>query len=298
MTPRKTNILKAHGDYYTLTRAMSQDVCGEKNDRVHRKHLGQLCDEGYLAKTRMQVVSTLGATAPVYYLTRKGAEFLAAEVDPTYLCCCTLCPTWQHLLHWLAVAQFHIVLDRAFALQREACIGGWLGEWDVANPDEKEPERRYRLFTLLREEPKRLVCNPDAAFLLNAGGFSMVQYLEYDRATSATGQIAASKSPGYAELLKRSGHDRHFDNNVDEFRVLSVSPTPGRRDLLRKAFVGKDGAKLWRFAAWSEFTPETALFGAIFYPAEGDAGPLLKRANAPRAQEPAGAAPGSGGGPP
>ena len=78
MTPRLLKILNACGDYYTLTRAMIQNVCGETNDRVKRKHLQQLCDDGFLAKTRMQVVSSLEATAPVYYPTRKGAEYLAA----------------------------------------------------------------------------------------------------------------------------------------------------------------------------------------------------------------------------
>ena len=298
MIPRKRTILKAHGDYYTLTRAMSQDVCGEKNDRVHRKHLGQLGDEGFLNKTRMQVVSSLGATAPVYYLTRKGAEYLAAEFDERYLHCCTLCPNWQHLLHWIAVSQFHIVLDRAFAAQTHASIGGWIGEWQVANPEEKEPEKRYRLFTLWLEGTKRVVCNPDAAFLLCTGEFRIVHYLEYDRETSSLNQISASKSPGYVELLKRSGHDKHFDNNVDEFRVLSVSPTTRRRDLLRKAFVGKEGAKLWRFAAWSEFTPETGLCDAIWYPAEGEAVPLVKSAQRARERDLVGSAPGSEGGPP
>lgn len=283
MTPRLTTILKASGDYYTLTRAMTQDVCGEKNDRVMRKHLQQLVAAGYLAKTRMQVVSSMGAAAPVYYLTRKGAEWLAAEVDRKYLHCCTLCPNWQHLLHWTAVSQFKIVIDRGAALQTGVSIRDWLGEWDVVNPEAKEPEEKFRLFTLLKKEP-RLVCNPDAGFVLSMnaktteGRIDIAHYLEFDRETSAINQIAASKSPGYAELLKQNGHDRHFDNNVEEFRVLSVSLTPGRRDLLRAAFKGKQGAKLWKFASWTEFLPETALFEAIWYPVEGDPTPLVRRA--------------------
>ena len=120
MTPRHTRILKASGDYYTLTRAQLQDVCGETNDRVMRKLLQQLVGGGFQAKTRMQVVSSMGAAAPVYYLTRKGAEFLAAEVDPKYLHCCTLCPNWQHLLHWIAVSQF-----QRFVLSSR-CAGGYL----------------------------------------------------------------------------------------------------------------------------------------------------------------------------
>src|SRR6202521_323757 len=119
MIPRLRNILIAVADYYTLTRAQIQDVCAEKNDRVLRKHLQQLVERGFLRKTRMEVVSSLGATAPVYFLTSRGAEYLAAEVDEKFLHACTQTPNWQHLLHWITVAQFHIVLDQAIALQQQ-----------------------------------------------------------------------------------------------------------------------------------------------------------------------------------
>src|SRR5258708_2120198 len=108
MIPRLRNIMLAVADYYTLTRAQIQSVTGDTNDRVVRKHLLQLVKQGFLNKTGMQVVNPGdGAPAPVYFPSRKGAEFLAAEVDEKYLHACTLTPNWQHLRHWTTVADFH-----------------------------------------------------------------------------------------------------------------------------------------------------------------------------------------------
>lgn len=293
MTPRLLNILKALGDYYTLTRAQIQDVCEETNDRVMRKLLLQLCQQGLSCKTRMEVVNPgMGAPAPVYFPSRKGAEFLAAEVDPRYLHCCTQTPNWQHLYHWTQVAQLHIVLDRAVAVAEGVTIDGWLGEWDIANPDEKEPHKRYRLFTLLREKP-RLVCNPDAGFLLRFGPFAKVYFLELDRATSGIQQIANSKTPGFAELARVKGHRKHFPTNMDTFSVLSISPTPGRRDLLRAAIKDKDGAGLWKFCAWTDLA-KNAITEAIWYPCEGEASPLVRRNVGPSAADGVGSGAGSG----
>ena len=297
MTPRLLNILKAVADYYTLTRAQIQDVTGETNDRVVRKYLLQLCQEKLLSKARMEVVNPqMGAPAPVYFPSRRGAEYLAAEVDEKYLHVCTQTPNWQHMYHWTQVAQLHIVLDRAIARQTQASIGGWLGEWDIAS-DEKEPEKRYRLFTLLKEKP-RLVCNPDAGFLLCVGSFAKIYYLELDRATSGIQQIANSKTPGYAELLKQKKHLLHFPSNMDTFGVLSISPTPGRRDLLRKAIAGKDGCELWKFCAWPDFSPEHAITESIWYPCDGDAAPLVRRTAGQTAGAGVGSAMGSETGPP
>src|SRR5262245_9731175 len=98
MTPRLLNILKAVADYFALTRVQIQGVCGETNDRITRKLIDQLCRLGLIRRNRMEVVNPgMGASAPVYSLTRKGAEFLAAEVDEGYLHACTITPQWTTL---------------------------------------------------------------------------------------------------------------------------------------------------------------------------------------------------------
>ena len=273
-------ILKAVATFYTLTRVMIQSLCcpNDKNGRVTRKRIQQLVQLGLLNKTRMEVVnpaSREGAT-PVYFPSRKGLELLACELeDESWLDCCTQTPNWQHLLHWVTVASFHILVRQAIGLQIEASLAGWLGEWDTANLKEREPHKRYRLYTLLSEKP-RLICNPDAAFLLRVSQYAKIHYVEIDRGTSGIQQIAHSKTPGYAALAEKKLHGRHFATNTDSFFVLNVSPSAQRRDLLRKAIADKRGAGLWKFAAWPDLTPESLLYGPVWYRCEGDGQPLIR----------------------
>ena len=210
VSSRKLNVLKAVCVYYALTRAQIQRIVGVKNDRVMRAILQQLCAAGLLQKTRMQAVNpTAGAPAPVYFPSRLGAELVAAEFgDERYLHVTTKTPDWTHLLHWIGVADFHILLDRAIDQEDAVELLGWFGEWDEINPDAKQPHERYRLFTLIREKPSRLVCAPDAAFALAVGQHSKIYYLELDRGTSGIRQIANSKTPGYAALLAGRLHQR------------------------------------------------------------------------------------------
>ena len=49
-------------------------------------------------------------------------------------------------------------------------------------------------------------------------------------------QIAAAKTPGYAELQQTKGHRKHFpETSYDDFGVLMVTTSPGRRNQLAKA---------------------------------------------------------------
>lgn len=267
LIPRKLLVLKVVATYYTLTRAQIQRLVGVANDRVMRAILQDLCAAGLLQKTRMRVVnSTAGAAAPVYFPTRMGAELVAAEFgDGRYLNATTRTPDWPHLYHWVAVADFHVLLDQAIALLPGVTKLGWYGEWDVVNPHAEKPHERFRLYTLIRERPSRLVCAPDAVFALAVGPHSKCYFVEIDRATSGVQQIANSKPPGYAAMFSQGLFRRFFETTAETFTVLHVSPTPGRRDLLRKAISNKEAASLHRFAASTDWTSERALAAPIFY---------------------------------
>ncbi len=277
MTPRLLRILKLFR-YYAITRATIQRLTGETNDRVVRRLIDQLVRFGFIRRVRQEVVSpAMGAATPVYVLTRKGAEFLAAEVDPSYLHCCVTTPQWTTLYHTVQVVLLQIALEQAIERQTQVSLGRFLGEWDEVNPEAKEKTDRCHLATLLREKP-RLVCLPDAGFPLRVGAFAKAYYIELDRGSSSISKISNVKTPGYAELLKQQGHKKHFDTNMDTFSVLSVSLTPGRRDLLRKAVKSKDGAELWKFCAWDDFiSPERVLVEPVWFPCEGEPSPLVKR---------------------
>ena len=278
-------ILIAVATYYTMTRAMVQERCcpNDKDGRVTRKRILQLVQLGLLNKVRMEVVNPAfpqGLT-PVYYPSRKGLEFLACHLqEESWLDRCCATPNWQHLLHWVDVAKVHTMLDDAIAGQSLASLGGWFGEWDTINPEEREPHKRYCLYTLLNEKP-RLVCNPDFAFLLQVGGYSKIYYGEIDRGTSGIQQIANSKTPGFAGLAERKLHRRHFETNTDSFFVLHISPSAGRRDAIRKAIADKPGAALWKFAAQTDLSTETLLYEPVWHRCDGQVQSLIKRLPSP-----------------
>ncbi len=314
MNARKMKIMAVPYDYFPATRAQVMDVTGETNARVVRAILQELCQDGYLAKTRMQVAASLGALAPAYFGTRRGAELLAAERDERYLHTCVQSPNWQHLPHWINLSEIKIRFDKSAARQSLATIRPWLAEWDVANPEETAPEKRFTLYTAFPGE-KRLVCNPDSGFVLHVGPHAKAYMIEHDRHTTGIQAICASKTPGYMELARVKGHQRIFPGTADTFSILSISLTPGRRDLLRKSMKtwlerqaekhkGPKGEefiaamKLWKFASLSELNAETAFYGAIWYPVGGgDAAPLVRTPAAPTVSDPGSPAVGPGSSP-
>jgi hypothetical protein len=280
ITERDVAILLALVRYYVLNRMQIQRLCfpADQSGRITRRRIQTLVDARFIGRTQMQVYNpAAGTPAPVYFPARKGCEFLAEHGDDErFLATPTQTPQPHHLFHWLAVSDTHIALDAAIAAQQAASLTGWLSEWDIANKDESAPEKRYRIYTLINETP-RLVCAPDAAFLLASRGHAKVFYLEQDRNTSGALQIAASKTAGYAAMAERQLHRKHFpQTTLDTFSVLMVAPTTRRRDALKKAIREKPGSALWRFVAAPDLTAENFLFAPIFHPCDGEPLPLIK----------------------
>lgn len=272
LTERDFLVLLALVRYYVLNRQQIQRLVfpSDPNGRIARRRLQMLVDGHFINRQGVLIAHNNQSAAPVYFPARKGCELLAEHFeDERYLVTPTQAPIPHHTLHWLAVSDTHIAFDEA-TKGGEATIDGWINEWDVVNKDESAPEKRFRLYTLLREKP-RLVCAPDAAFLFDAQGQKRVFYLEQDRATSGVQQIASSKTPGYAAMAESHLHRRQFPTTTfDDFAVLMVAPTPKRRDALRKAISAKPGARLWRFVAAADLQPETLLSQPVFYACDDD----------------------------
>ena len=280
ITDRDIDILRKVARYYVVSRLHVQRLCfpDDRTGRATRRRLQALISANLIQRCRAPIFNPGGGSPwPAYYPSRLGAELLAQHLDDErFLATPTRSPEPFHLHHWLAVTDTHIALDQAIAGQNVVRLENWLNEWDVVNPQATQPEQRYRLYTLLRENP-RLVCAPDSAFLLAVGEHRKVFYLEQDRSTSGVRQIAARKTPGYAEMAKRHSHRRHFpDTTLPIFTVLMIVPTAGRRDALKKALRGKPGAEHWKFAVVSDLTPERFLHSPVFYPCEGEPTPLVK----------------------
>jgi hypothetical protein len=285
VTERDKSAVRAVAHYYTLTRQQIGSLCfpDDGDGRITRSRLQKLLDAGLINRTRMEVINPAvgaGIGAPVYYPSRKGCEFLAQETgDDSFLSVATHTPNWQHLYHWVAVAQLHILLDQAAAIAPEVTVEGWYGEWSIANPDENEPEKRYRLYTVVNADKPRVVCVPDAAFLLAKSNFRKVMFLEMDRDTTReASRVIAQKAPGYAGLATMRGHLRHFPTaNVEKFTVLMIAPTERRRDALLRAVQEKEAADRWFFAALPDLTPSSLLFDPVFRNHAGESKSLVLR---------------------
>ncbi len=281
ITENDVAILRTLATFYVLCRMQIQRICfpGHTSGRSTRKRLSKLLRAGLINKhTTLVPFQNEAAGCPCYYLSSRGAEFLASYFDDeAFLSVNTRRPRPDLLFHWLSIGNTHITLAEAIAKQEFVKVDAWVNEWEVINKQDTN-ERQFVLHTVLRRSPP-LSCSPDAAFLLTVANFSKVFYLEQDRNTSGIRQVAASKSPGYAELAKRLGHRKHFpQTNVDAFRVLFItSGGKGRRDLVARAIKGKPGAELWLFAAQEDLTPDSFLFDPVFVDVNESAGPLVNR---------------------
>lgn len=290
LTERDHSILLALGRYSLLDRRRVQALCfpTDAKGRVTRRRLQMLCRGGYVRRTRLEVVNPRdGMPAPAYFLTKRGTELLAERSgDDRYFSLPTTLPQPLYLHHALAVADTHIALDQAIAAQpadqEQVELVRWINEHDKLNPEEPDPRKHVRLFTELRASPRKLVFAPDAAFALRYAGHVGVFYLEQDRCTTGSKQVAARKAPGAAEFAQRQSHRKHFpETTLDRFTILCIAPTPGRRDALRRAFRGKEGAELWRLAALGDLRSDTMLFAHHWYSADqATAMPLVRRTSA------------------
>ncbi len=269
LTDRDIKILFDVDRYHVLNRPQIQRLHfpDDSTGRATRRRLAELVSSQLLNRQNLLYCHPqAGAPSAVFHPSKKGCELLADHFDdPRFL----LTPTdglLPHLLpHWIALSDTHIILDQAIGRQDQVQLDGWINEYDVVNKDEQAPEKRYRLYTMIRPNPK-LACAPDAAFSLSARGQSRVYYVEQDRATSGVNQIASAKTQGYAAMFEQKLHRRHFPAaTLDAFRVLLITPSAKRRDNLRRAISGKPGANLWWFAATDELSAESFLESAVWH---------------------------------
>lgn len=281
ITDRDERVLDDLVRYFILSRPQIQRLHfpEDANGRSTRRRLQMLVDLHLINRQHLLYAHPAGgAPASVYFPSRQGCEYLFQKTgDERYLLTPTNAPIPHHINHWVAISETHIALDKALRTQSAIALDGWINEWDICNKDESVPEKRYRLYTLLRDEPK-LICAPDAAFMLSMDGHKKVFYLEQDRNTSGVFQVASSKTKGYAVMAELNLHRRHFPQaTVNSFTVVIVAPSPKRREALRTAIKDKPGALLWRFASATDLTPEAFLFEPVFYPCEGDPCSLVRR---------------------
>jgi hypothetical protein len=278
VTDKDIAVLVALAEYYVLSCAQLHTLCfaGHRDRRATRKRLSRLVHHGYIARMAPRVSIPSGNVAPAYFPAPKGVELLAAWFDDErYLAVNTRRPRIDLLWHWLEISETHIAIAQAVAQQQAVKLEGWFNEWETINKDASQPEQFF-LQTLIREQPP-LSCSPDAAFMLSMAGHKKVFYLEQDRGTSGSRQVAAAKTPGYAAMNEQQLHRRHFpEATLDRFSVLCVTSDAKRRQALQKAIAKKSASELWLFTDRHELTPESFLHGQIIHNCKGELASLIK----------------------
>ena len=256
-----------------LTRPQISKLCYVDSDRVARDRLSKMTRGGYVQRKRFRGQDSQGAATFLYMLTKKGCRYLADHFDEQRY---ALKPTKlrQPLFtdHYLAVTGISILLQEwAILAQEKVQLMAWFNEEEIVNYGELDDTKHHRLYTQLRTEPRKLVCDPDAAFMLESGGHRAVFYVERERDRNSPRRVAAMKTPGYRELLVQQGHRRHFpDTTLERFTVLFICERKNHRDRLRLAFRDKPDPKRWRFASTKDLTAESFLYSPVWYLCDED----------------------------
>ncbi|MFO0935751.1 MAG: replication-relaxation family protein [Gemmataceae bacterium] len=212
-----------HDETGSITRSVMRKLVAL---RLVRRHDAKLVDEN-------------GSTPPTYVLTHEGSSVLVAHCnDPSLLLDVEPKFTdWMSLNHYCGLSSFHILLDRAIAAQSAVTLQKLYFEHEVIRPNALDPAQKYRLYTVVADQP-RIIAVPDSAFETEFLGSRRAWYVERETGSDNPARVAAKKAKGYALLSENSLHRRHFPD-VDDFRVLALCPSPGWRDALRREMKDK-----------------------------------------------------------
>ena len=112
-------------------------------------------------------------------------------------------------------------------------------------------------------EASAACCWPDAAVRIRLGGrqnHGSLAYIEYDRSTETSRQIAAKSEP-YQLLVDERRYERHWQSPLSNplVRVLFIARSEERIRHLTEALRETRAANLFRFATYAELVPETLL---------------------------------------
>lgn len=269
---RDIQALTMLAQYFMLTSRQLRQLCfhDDSTGRVTRRRMLKMSQDGLVRKRQLLVVNPRdGAASPVFHLTKIGREFLASHYDDESYLQKPVEPSQpQHLFHYVGVSDSHILLDEAIAKQSHIGLDCWVNEDEFVNPDETDKNKRVKLLTQFQDSNK-VVCAPDAAFVLSANGHRAVMYVELDRDSFYHDRVAARKTPGYKKHLAMRAHMKHFPTStLNSFFVLFIAPTEKRVRQLRDAFAktntGDPALNIYRFGSFETLTPENVLTAPVF----------------------------------
>lgn len=192
-------------------------VQGAKTNQAITRRLNDLFHHGYLTRPKAQLAlrERYGIELPMSKAQERGT----ADVHD------------RHLLHTLMVSTFRATLERALADSLTVALALWKREYDLKT---KTLAIDYPVGLQGKRKRESVPVRPDAFFTLklitrpepNTLNF----FLEADRSTMRHAEFS-KKALGYLAYYKAREHTKAY--GIQEFRVLTITPTHERRDNLR-----------------------------------------------------------------
>jgi hypothetical protein len=283
ITDRDAQFLKHLRKYRVSTVALlREDVAPDCDAAIVRGRMRNLDALGFAKSFKAQILNPVAnSTAPVWTITESGACWLATHMgDMRLLLDSELnARAWQNYGHWAAITALLMKFNKALERQSEVEMTALFFEHDIIRPDENDLSKKFRLYTITSEQPRRIVANPDFAFEIKFGNFRRAYYGEYETGSEESpARCAARKNQGAFGLAQAGLFKRHFPQATD---MVSLAFCPNRPWLesMRKAMKDKPGASLWRFAAVDQITAENFLHGDLFYTCADGPLPFVKPAS-------------------
>ncbi|MEL7496539.1 MAG: replication-relaxation family protein [Planctomycetota bacterium] len=267
---REICVLTQLAKHLVLTRPHISRLCypTDKNGRVTRARLRALHACGFVNRKPFRASAALGPPTFLYLLTREGCKFLSDHFDNIrYRFKPTSLVQPSHVDHYLEMSDLSILFQNdVVPEQTNVQLINWYNDSEVINFDEVDEELHFRLFTEIQQSPRRIICRPDAGFLLEKDGVRGVFYVERERDRTGPRQVAAKKVPGYLGLLEQQLHKRHFPtSSLERFTVLFVGENGNHRDRLKVAFAKHADPGRWRFASVRDLNSNSFLFEPVWY---------------------------------
>lgn len=219
----------------------------------------------------------------VYRLTGQGADLLA-ELTGTRPSRAGSSPPLNPvtLPHRLGIVTTRLAFDDAHR-QLGLPLPQWIFEYDLspaASPTAANDDK-FILYESFRAGDKRHVCWPDAAARMRLHAektFDLLAYIEYDRSTEGRRQIAAKSEP-YRLLVAERRYERHWQLPLDNplVRVLFVARSEERIKHLIEALRETRAASLFRFATYSDVSPDRILIEPVWRTIDGQRLCVLRR---------------------
>lgn len=262
--------------YKFLTTAQIRNWCvpNDKDGSITREVLRKMLAAGLARRFRAEVNNPLVTPSmPIWTPTEAGCCLLATKTGNASHLLDALPSTsnWTQFAHYVAMSELIHTFTKAIDAQCYAKMGRVYFEHDIKS-DAKEPENKYRLYTVVSQnDSKRVVCAPDAAAEFMVDHFRRVVFFELERGTDTPRRASAKKMPGY------SGMNRHFQKlfpEAQDWRVLFVWPNAGLRDAARRS-VDPAKAATWLFAALPDITG-SFLHEPVIYTANDGPKPFIK----------------------